>query len=875
MKKSTRAALIRFAGCLGILPLIHCWGLAQAQVVNPLVTPEFPLDQAVNGPAPATRSSPVVAANGSGHLVAWCQGKTDAADPGVYAARLDPSGRLLDPLAIRVSPLAAEQSVCAVAAIEGLFLVVWAAPHGTSTTDWDILGARVLPDGSVLDSALPICTLATSVQATPAIAANGGDFMVAWRDSRNTSIYGTLVGADGNIASTNGIMLLNGSNEQFTPAVAALGTNFLVVAQDYRRSTASAYHSDIFGARVSGTGRLLDTNSFAICTNSGSQFKPAVAADGTNYLVVWQDYDIAGGDILGARVTEQGVVLDPGGTAISHAANLQANPSVAASAQGFLVTWQDYRTSSGGDFTARTRLARVSGAGIVIDVEGVELSAAEGGQHRPRVAVRGEDWLTVWEDLRDNPRTVLSDVWSAMGAASNAAVTAEALVSFSSNAQLSPSVANLGSHYLAVWADNRNATNAWDICGVRLDQDGAILDARPLWICTDPEKQSDPVVAAGSNSFLVAWTDWRNTPATMRHGDIYGALIAADGTMLTPGGIPLCTATNDQSLPVITYVGTNFLVVWQDARSNQTTTARMDIFATRVTESGQVLDPAGIPLCLHPAIQTNPAVAACSGQALVVWTDHRASLTLPDIFGARVGADGIVVETNGFPICTTLSSAQNQPSVASDGANFFVVWADFRSLGANPPDLYGTFVDETGRVVWTNGVVLRGGLGPQTAPATAFNGLDYFVTWQSASNNLTPFDIHAVQMDPAAPWASSAGLLVATNSYNQTAGAVAAGHDGRFLVLYQTSTGSAPRIMGVLVNSEAVPRLDPAGLSASGQFELRFRGATGQRYEIQSTTDFQTWTVMRSFTNDSPASVVLDPEPATAAPRFYRAVWIP
>lgn len=843
--------------------------------VDPLITPEFALDVPVDGPSPATRSAPVIAANDSGFLVAWCQGKSEVAESGVFAARIAPSGLLLDPQGIRVSGHAGEQSVCAVAAIDDMFLVTWAAPRGTSATDWDVLGARVLADGTVLDSPLPIGALAGSVQNSPAVAGNGQNFLVTWRDSRNTGIYGTIVTREGSLSTTNGISVLNATYDQYTPAVAALGTNYLVVAQDYRRSTSAAYNSDVYGARVSGLGMLLDPVGFPICTNAGSQFRPAVAADGTNYLVVWEDYDVDGSNIRAARVTGEGVVLDPVALVVSHAVNRQGNPTVTADGGGFVVAWQDHRESTGGNFEARIRAARVSGDGTVLDAAGVPVSSGGGGQNLPCITSRGQDWLAVWQDLRSNPDTVLSDIFGAGGSGPNPG--AEMKLSPTANAQISPAVARLGETYLAVWADNRHdGSNSWDICGLRLDATGNPLDAAPFWICAAPGRQSDPSIASGENRFLVVWSDWRNSPATLRHADVYGTAVSPDGAVLHPGGKSICTATNDQSLPAIAGFGTNFLVTWQDSRSNQPPSLRMDIFASRVTETGVVLDQGGLPVCTHLTIQTNPVVAANRDLALVVWTDYRSSATYPDIYGARLTPDGTVLESNGFPICLAANTTQYLPAVATDGSGFLVVWADSRSGVANAPDIYGTEVTASGAVSSLTGLGIRTGPGPQTVPELAFNGRDYLVAWQTAPSATGTFDIHAVQVESlTAPLVQAGVLPVTTDSTAQLGPAVAPGPDGRFLVLWQSLDRFVPRITGSLVDSGAVPRLDSPNIAADGQFQFRFRGSLGQRYDIERSAELQQWTRILSFTNAVHSSLLADPEANTGGRRFYRALLVP
>jgi len=844
--------------------------------IDPLLTPEFGLDSVAQGTSPATRAAPVVTANEAGYLVVWSQGKGECADPAVYAARVDRAGVLLDPYGIVVSPLAAEQTVCAVAANSNLYLVAWSLPHGTSTTDWDIVGARILPTGAVLDPVpLPLCTVVTSVQNSPAVASGGDNFLVAWRDSRNTGIYGAIVRADGTISPTNGLSLLNGANDQYAPAVAALGTNFLVVAQDYRRASSTAYYSDIYGARVSASGALLDPVGFLVCTNSGSQLRPAVAADGTNYLVVWQDYDLGGGDILGARVDPGGTVLDTNAIVISHAVNSQASPTVAGGENGFLVAWQDYRDSGTNNYAARIYAARVQGDASVLDPEGVPLSSTDGGQHFPSVTTWHGDWLVVWQDFRNNPGTLLSDIYGAHGTWSNLlAVSAEGLISGAGPGQVSPTAAALGANFLAVWADKRHsASNDWDICGVRLDGGGALLDSEPIWICTATNRQSDPTVTAGQTNYFVAWSDWRNVPPTIPYPDIYGTVVGADGIVNQPDGIPICTVTNDQSLPSSAYLGTNFFVVWQDARLTAQPAVRVDIYGARITATGALLDPAGFAICTNVLVQTNPVVAANASRALVAWTDHRYNSVYPDMFGNRVAADGTVLDTNGFPICLVGASSQYLPAVASDGTNFLVAWTDTR-VAATAPDIYGALVNSDGAVTPVAGFAIRAAAGPQIAPAVAFNGRDYLVSWQEArATSINAWDVFAVQLDPSG--VAGPVLAINTNLDLQTMPTLASAPDGRFLVAYQSSAFPGRHIDANLLNSESIPRLDAVTVVPGGTVQFRFRGAVGERYTIEASDDFRVWTPLVTFTNSSPAQTISDPATTNYSARYYRAVLLP
>ena len=77
--------------------------------------------------------------------------------------------------------------------------------------------------------------------------------------------------------------------------------------------------SDIFGARLSSGGAVLEPNGFPICSLAGDQFEPSVAASGGDYLVVWQDTRTVPAPaplrdqqarIFGTRVTRDGGLLD-------------------------------------------------------------------------------------------------------------------------------------------------------------------------------------------------------------------------------------------------------------------------------------------------------------------------------------------------------------------------------------------------------------------------------------------------------------------------------------------------------------------------------------------------------------------------------------
>ena len=102
------------------------------------------------------------------------------------------------------------------------------------------------------------------------------------------------------------------------------GTNYLVTWDQ------GGYpNGDLYGARVSPQGAVLDGAGFLIASGPGDQNTSDIAFDGTNYLVTWTNYPRRGGDVFAARVTARRTVLDPGGIPVSTSRRAEVHPSVA------------------------------------------------------------------------------------------------------------------------------------------------------------------------------------------------------------------------------------------------------------------------------------------------------------------------------------------------------------------------------------------------------------------------------------------------------------------------------------------------------------------------------------------------------------------
>ncbi len=88
---------------------------------------------------------------------------------------------------------------------------------------------------------------------------------------------------------------------------------------------------------------LISVN-FAVCTDTANQYYPAAIFANNLYYAFWSDYRYYNSSglysIFGARITNTGIVLDPGGRALY--SNQSAHePKVAFDGNNFLVVFRD------------------------------------------------------------------------------------------------------------------------------------------------------------------------------------------------------------------------------------------------------------------------------------------------------------------------------------------------------------------------------------------------------------------------------------------------------------------------------------------------------------------------------------------------------
>jgi len=723
---------------------------------------EFLIDTSITlVPAPDNQAEPAVAFDGANFLVVWTDGRSGSC---IYAARVTPQGEVLEPTGIVISQGAGGRRFPAVDFDGANFFVVWADER---SGDWDIIGTRVTPQGEVLDTSGLVIVEGSYDQYAPAIAFDGTNFLVTWEawhahGEHNWDICGARVTPQGTVLDSAGITISQAADDQYYTSVAFDGTNFLVAWGDERSGS-----SDIYGARVTPQGSVLDSAGIAVTRAANDQGYPAVVFDGANFLVAWCDY--RGGsqsDIYGARVTPQGTVLDSAGLAISRAACDQDFPALAFDGENSIVVWRDYR-----DATDRNVYgARVTPQGTVLDSAGLVISQAAPNQHFPAAGFDGANFLLAWQDDRGGD-------WDICGARvmpqGEVLDSADIAVSQAVHSQYSPVTGFDGADYLVVWEDSRSDAQC-DIYGARVTPQGEVLDPAGFVISQAPRYQNSPALAFDGANFLAVWQDYRGG-----EWKVYGSRVTPQGTVLDPTGITISQAAYDQFAASVGFDGANFLVAWLDLRSG----SESDIYGARVTPAGVVLDPSGIPISTAADWQETPSIAFDGANFLVVWEDYRNGSDY-DIYGARVTPQGTVLDTGGFVI-SDAADMQGAPALGFDGANFLVVWKDRRS--GNADDIYGARVTPAGVVLDSSGIPISMGSGERDNPSLGFDGADFLVVWEDYRSG-SERDVYGARVTPGGT-VFDGGPIVSKQG-NQSCPRLSYGAGGQTFLVYQSWAGN-------------------------------------------------------------------------------------
>ncbi|WP_437978650.1 hypothetical protein WMF11_20405 [Sorangium sp. So ce295] len=653
----------------------------------------------------------------------------------------------------------------------------------------------------------PVLGFARLDQSMPAISFDGTNYLVIWNDNRAIDenyrrLFATRVTPAGEVLDPGGIPVLENGTAQHPPAIAFDGTNYLVAFVDisgwvrFNRITPA-------GVPLHGQGGVVIEQALGRDV--------AVAFDGTNYLVAWPTHTDSSSNIKARLVSASGTFV---GASFNVATQVQAQlePRLLFDGTNYFATWSDRRGGGVAGFDIYG--AHISPAGVVLEPNHITIAAGAYDQIKPSVAFDGTRYLVAYQNGTDRPQIESVRV-------SQAGVVEDAVsqkLSAEPGTHVAPSAAFDGTSFVVVWSSG----SAQDVFVNRVSPDGAVLGGAGSALVTASGRKALPTVFCGAAGCLAAWEDGRfgnGSFAGDDDGEVFGTRIA-DGAALDVGGLHLSRAASEQSMPAIAYRDGNYFVVWQDYREG----TRTDLYGARVSEAGTVLDPAGILINSAPYDQREPRLAASESGYFVVWLDGRRSgsnYTRRDVVGARVTPDGQVLDPDGIAI--SVGGSDKTPAVSSDGSGYLVAWQD--TAGGDNDKLEASRIGADGAVLDDPPLLVAQRTGASHV-TMAYGEGQYFIVWHTPGTSLLPSGTRGARvlsdgarLDPSPGLSLGTGMFPAV-AYDGTSFVVAARR-----VASSSVSSTTYRMWATRVSPSTGNVLDPSWIQLSATSIAGYSGA--------------------------------------------------
>ena len=248
-------------------------------------------------------------------------------------------------------------------------------------------------------------------------------------------------------------------------------------------------------------------------------------------------------------------------------------------------------------------------------------------------------------------------------------------------------------------------------------------------------EQLRPDVTWSGSHFLVVWDDARSGQGS----DVWGAAVDVNGATVLANR-PLVIASGNQRSASVAMGSSNALVAWLDEG------ACSEVMAAVVTPALE-LATAPARLSMGACTTNRPAVAwnATSSTWLVAWGDHGAGRELRLRF---VSAAGVA----GTELTLSAPNSASNPRLAAVGPDFVVAWQDDR-VTAGTPDVLVALVSAS------NGlgapVQVEPSASAQTNPVVASSPTEVALVWrESGALRLLRFDTSLVATGASQPVAA-------------------------------------------------------------------------------------------------------------------------
>jgi hypothetical protein len=645
-------------------------------------SPEYLVGDDAATAAPHYRHSPAIASDGDGFFAVWTDGRSGSEE--VVGTRITSTGRILDPLGLRIAP-SFEHAIAPQVVWDGTaWLVVWTRVAGHGINGWmleNLYAARIAPNGGVVMMPRIIAEDAI-VGEGRSMASNGMVSVIAYTSDQgpDRSARIAVLDRDGNTLHHETV---DSIDEPWNGLTVAAGTSRFVVAWSTNPGTQPEDHV-IRAVALTAAGHVIDPPAIV-----GRGDRPAIASDGTRFTIVsrrtedWWEYTLLSRtfDANLDPIRDEQAIFD--GIRIDHTSVLW-------------VGGNHYEV-----FTVRQAPEDNEVVSIAIDPEGTANQPHVRGRipvdstwSQLVAATNGVDVLAA--HLTDSPSADGTQVVARLYPANTNESGVPKLLSWSGNAHRDPHIAASAFGHIVAWTEDEG------VFATRVDRNGHSIDGRGLRLST---YAGHARTAFDGTHYVVAWIDSgfigvrtiapltgetiaeaqipaaANELAVETSGDATFIVFSDDRvrvtrfphTTYTPDPVPLAVspAGMDVTQPVAAWNGSTLLISWNELGTglrNPPIVVSFRIYGARVTGGLSLLDPA--PILIASADEHGSfggsAVASNGDDWLVVASHERR-----DVIARRVSRNGAVESDALIRI-----AEGNEPVVTWDGTRYAVAWKE-------------------------------------------------------------------------------------------------------------------------------------------------------------------------------------------------------
>ncbi len=364
----------------------------------------------------------------------------------------------------------------------------------------------------------------------------------------------------------------------------------------------------------------------------------------------------------------------------------------------------------------------------------------------------------------------------------------------------------------------------------------AIADSTPVSIGDQfqvntytTDRQAGPAAAAdGDGDLVVVWTSFGSSGMDSSFWSVQGQLF---DSMDAPVGDEFevnTYTTGSQGSPAVATDGDgDFVVVWSSDGSFGSDLDGSSIQAQRFDSVGAPVGDQFQVNTYTTSLQFSPAMAVgADGEFVVVWTSdgsNGSDSSFYSIQGAAFDAAGAPIGDE-FQVNTYTTSFQAWPAVTSDAdGNFVVVWTSVGSSGSDSSlsSVQGQRFDHAGASLGRQFQVNTYTTDGQSSPSVAA-GADgkFVVVWQSIGSSGSDSSERSVQGQRFDSAGTALGGQFQVNTYTtdgQRSPSVAADGGGDFVVVWRSSGSNGSDSSETSIQGQ---RFDSAGASLGDEFQV-------------------------------------------------------